>query len=936
MAQLAAHKRIPLTETYFYDPANTPTLELNERAKTESWVRKLPDGRYRVRQVGQHCYLGEGRGLQRNRNGRRYPADKTWGRHTVRESAFMQRVGARRVIGQVEHPDSGRNDLGLAAMLIAEVSHPDPQTGKVFVEWETLSTPGGKILASLIEDRVGFGLSSRGNGSVVRVDGVDEVQEDFEPVTFDAVADESTPGAELAATAIREGIERALADAGGDLNEAIRRDREAAAKAVQNLMECLSHGGEPGACVAAHLGPVSAHQQPLAEAGKVLAESGDYRARAYPTALGQVDIVLEGTEGSRLVEMGLDSMHAAQQRAMHHVAQALQALATGSQDDPAQTSAVPAAGNNPHEPMTMPVGGEWVLGTRDGEGHYRAFEKGPGNHQVWYVGHNTAPVLVASGLRTYKDAKAAAENHLHTVVGEDAMKNEAEITGAQPYAGNAVEIQFDSSEQCKKACRAIKKAGFRYEEDGDTVVVQAENPDASAVMDQLKRVLDGAGIELEENIREMDRMDHMGDMDMMGRGSMDHMAYDLSYMDMDDEDMGDEDMMLGYLPEPDYMGKDCMGAGCPGCPGCSPMEGAMDPEPFVGDPEVGLEPTEDEEDAPSPYDSEYAGQDPEDLDLDLDVNEADGYGQPGKERKNAVAGASTSAKAGGEMGGERRKNSDIEKTGGSADAEKKGGGSDMHPAQRKAKEGGSALPDKGKGGRGGQSMPQKAAKMAEAIPRALADLRTAWANGDGQTAAKVASFLESVSRTVTAGLRERASDSPRVRYLQNEVARLESENTHLRALNEAMTEVQRMEVLEFERKLILRDHPELAEAEDTLKRCDTLDEMHTEKDRLLRLVGASSKPAPVGEAKKDKDDDEDDDDASESTKNSKVPSASSGFQMVRENAQGSVNSLSVEGAPTKPLDESMVGSASGEVTKRSDYGDTASRLVAAKRRRRRG
>jgi len=969
---IAAPTRIPLVETCSYTPATSPILELNEAAKTESWARKLPDGRYRVRQVGQHCWLGEGRGLEQNRNNRRYPATKTWGRHTVAESAFMQRVRARRVIGQVEHPDNGRNDLGLAALLIAEVSAPCPRTGKVFVEWETLSTPGGQILACLIKDRVGFGFSSRGNGSVLRVDGVDEVQEDFEPVTFDAVADESTPGAELAATTIREGFARAMAAAGGDLNEAIRQDRQVAAKALAAIMECLGDGGAPAACCAQTLGEVSVRHEPTGDNGKLLAESGGIRARGFFNGLGQVDVILEHRQGdgsyrSELKEMGVDTMHGAQQKAMHFVAQAMQALASDA------AVAAPAAGNNPHEAMIMPSGGEWVLGTRDGAGHYRAFENGPGRYQVWYCGHNIAPVLVASGLRTMKDSRAAAENHLYTVVGEHSMQEQVQVAGTMPFSGTSVSLRFDDSAQRKKAKKTIEKAGFHCEEKGENeIVIQAENPEAGAVLGQLRRVLDGVGIEMSENVAEADYMsrasmtDEPGyeddeDEDMMdepGYEDEDMMdeepGYDMGYMDMmvdddeqpmddymeepgdydDDDDDEGPDMMQGFA-EPDYMeDNDCM-CGEPDCPDCMKMEANEGPT-FVGDPEVGLDPSEDEDDAGDPYETDYEGRDPEDLDLDLDVNERrrrrrqrmseagqPGYGQPGQQRGNPVAGASSSAKAGGEFGGERRKNSDIERTGGSVEAEKRGSSSDSGDAQRPAREAGSNLPKKGKG----SSETQKAAKMAESIPRALADLRRAWARGDGRAAVKISNFLEHVGAATRRGLAAHVSDSARVRYLQEEVARLEVENVHLRALNEAMTEVQRIEVMEMERKLILRDHPELAEAEETLARCDTLDEIHAEKDRLLRLTRSAPRnegqgtPRPSSarvapEQHKDR------------------PSTAPGFNLIRESAgDGGVSSLSVEGAPTKPLTESTVGSLSGSVTP-SDSGDVASRMAASKRRRR--
>ena len=57
-----------------------------------------------------------------------------------------------------------------------------------------MSTEAGLVAAAFIRDRVGFGISSRGNGSVLPKRGVDEVQDDYEPITFDLVIDPHRSG----------------------------------------------------------------------------------------------------------------------------------------------------------------------------------------------------------------------------------------------------------------------------------------------------------------------------------------------------------------------------------------------------------------------------------------------------------------------------------------------------------------------------------------------------------------------------------------------------------------------------------------------------------------------------------------------------------------------------------------------------------------------
>lgn len=164
----------------------------------EQAVLKLPDGRYRVRCKGQHCGIV-------NRNRRRYDLP-IWQRHLVGDAPFMRMVRARGVVGQLEHPDDGKSSMGLGAIVITDVKL-DAKSGEVMIEFETMSTPAGKIAAAYIADGVRFGISSRGNGSViVDENGVSVVQDDFDPVTFDLVIDESTPGAEVAAERVREAI----------------------------------------------------------------------------------------------------------------------------------------------------------------------------------------------------------------------------------------------------------------------------------------------------------------------------------------------------------------------------------------------------------------------------------------------------------------------------------------------------------------------------------------------------------------------------------------------------------------------------------------------------------------------------------------------------------------------------------------------------------
>jgi hypothetical protein len=206
-----------LVETFSFDPTR-----LEEGG---TYVEKLGGGRYRFRAKAQHCGV-------KNRNNRVYPIP-VWEQHTSPTAAFSKRVKSRRVIGHLEHPSDGKSAMGMAAVLVVEVEAPNKK-GEVWAIFETLSTPAGMIVASFIHDGVGFGISSRGNGSVVNKGGIDEVQEDYEPITFDMVIDESTPGAEVHARRLKESLCALMESAGGDPVRALQLDHrlgeEAAAR----------------------------------------------------------------------------------------------------------------------------------------------------------------------------------------------------------------------------------------------------------------------------------------------------------------------------------------------------------------------------------------------------------------------------------------------------------------------------------------------------------------------------------------------------------------------------------------------------------------------------------------------------------------------------------------------------------------------------------
>lgn len=99
----------------------------------------------------------------------------------------------RGLVGELDHPTDSVVHFEKASHVITKLYW----EGNVLMgEGEILNTPHGKILKSLLNDGVRVGISSRGVGNG-RVDenGILVIDENYKLITFDAVADPSTPNA---------------------------------------------------------------------------------------------------------------------------------------------------------------------------------------------------------------------------------------------------------------------------------------------------------------------------------------------------------------------------------------------------------------------------------------------------------------------------------------------------------------------------------------------------------------------------------------------------------------------------------------------------------------------------------------------------------------------------------------------------------------------
>lgn len=143
---------------------------------------------------GQKSYYIEGimiQGARANRNGRIYPMevlDKEVNRY-IKES-----VEKNRAVGELGHPEGPNiNYDRVSHKFISLRKEGNDYVGKAKILTEQ---PTGKIVKNLLDEGVQMGTSTRGMGSLIKKNGLMEVQADFKLATAgDIVHDPAAPDA---------------------------------------------------------------------------------------------------------------------------------------------------------------------------------------------------------------------------------------------------------------------------------------------------------------------------------------------------------------------------------------------------------------------------------------------------------------------------------------------------------------------------------------------------------------------------------------------------------------------------------------------------------------------------------------------------------------------------------------------------------------------
>lgn len=116
-------------------------------------------------------------------NKRMYPRE-VWERELGK---LTEAVKDRRLFGELDHPSDGKLSLQRASHIITGIKL--TEDGRVIGELEVLDTQQGLNMQAILAKGGKVGVSSRGFGSVTaNADGVQVVQDDYQLVTFDVVA----------------------------------------------------------------------------------------------------------------------------------------------------------------------------------------------------------------------------------------------------------------------------------------------------------------------------------------------------------------------------------------------------------------------------------------------------------------------------------------------------------------------------------------------------------------------------------------------------------------------------------------------------------------------------------------------------------------------------------------------------------------------------
>lgn len=172
-----------------FDPV---VLRSGDEQLKDEWPRWREDFKGRLLETEKRLYVyGPAQVAdKRNGNGRIYPS-RLWDRVLAPDSPFMQRLKARQVLGELEHPEEANTKLPRVSHLVERV---DRKGDIIYAGHLIFRTPRGQIVEELYRCSVTPGVSSRAMGMVRSTPEGDIVEEEgFVLDTFDFVYLPSVP-----------------------------------------------------------------------------------------------------------------------------------------------------------------------------------------------------------------------------------------------------------------------------------------------------------------------------------------------------------------------------------------------------------------------------------------------------------------------------------------------------------------------------------------------------------------------------------------------------------------------------------------------------------------------------------------------------------------------------------------------------------------------
>lgn len=183
---------------------------------------------------GKKQYYIEGifaQAVKKNRNGRVYPINVL----SNEVNRYQEAISKKRALGELSHPETPQINLDKVSHLVESLQM---EGSNAIGKAKILDTPCGKIVKAFIDDGVGFGVSTRGVGSLKSINGLNEVQNDFRMCAIDVVADPSAHDAWV--TGIMEGADWLFIDGKGWIPQYIEESQTIITKTKSKDIEAVA------------------------------------------------------------------------------------------------------------------------------------------------------------------------------------------------------------------------------------------------------------------------------------------------------------------------------------------------------------------------------------------------------------------------------------------------------------------------------------------------------------------------------------------------------------------------------------------------------------------------------------------------------------------------------------------------------------------------